>query len=175
VITACGGSSEAPGNPGLSAPRPLSLSYGEYQPRGAPVPYLALRLKAVERAGQIVETSFDAFTGAGATADSECGIGGRRNGQIEIFYTPFTLRPGPQTVQITALGSACTEAKETRTATRTFHIYVSRADAPSREPLDARGQPPGSRPFGGFVLAGLYPRSHAEGSGWRPRLWTGSG
>jgi hypothetical protein len=135
VVAACGGSEETHRRPALSAPRLLSLSYGEFHPRGAPVSYLALRLRAVERGGQILETDFDAYSGAGATADSECDIGGRHNGQVETFYTPFTLKPGPQTVEITALGSACGSDRRTRSSTRAFQIYVRRADAPSREPL----------------------------------------
>jgi hypothetical protein len=132
LVAACGGT---PPRPTLGGSRLLSLSYGDFQPRGAPVPYPGLKLTVVEAGGQILAINFDAYSGTGVTADSGCGLAGRRGGRLETFYTPFNLRAGPQTVRITAVASACRSRGGTRSSTRTFHIYVRRTDAPSREPL----------------------------------------
>lgn len=110
------------GHPALAAPRLISLTYGRYRPPGAPHAYIALRLAALEPHGQIVGTQFKISGGHVAIADGRCGIGGRRNGQVETFYIPFTLSRGIHEVTVTAAGSACTSSTKARTASRTFRI-----------------------------------------------------
>jgi hypothetical protein len=117
-----GAIASARGEGTLPAPRLISLTYGRYRPQGAPHPYLALRLKVLEPHGQVVGTQFETPGGQAAVADGGCGIGGRRNGQVEIFYMPFKLSAGLHEVTVTATGSACTSNKKTSTATRTFDI-----------------------------------------------------
>jgi hypothetical protein len=106
------------------APRLISLTYGRYRPQGAPHAYLALRLKALVPHGQVVSMQIQTSGGQTAAADGGCGLGGRRNGQAAVFYTPFKLSAGSHDVTVTATGSACSSNTATRTATRTFRLTV---------------------------------------------------
>jgi hypothetical protein len=106
----------------LSAPHLISLTYGRYRPRGAPHAYMALRLSALEPHGQIVTTQFGISDGRAVIADGGCGIGGRHNGKVEIFYIPLKLSKGLHEVTVSAVGSACTSSTKTRTATQTFRV-----------------------------------------------------
>lgn len=114
----------AHGNGTLPAPHLISLTYGRYRPQGAPHAYLALRLRALEPNGQVVATQFETSDGGTAVGDGGCDLGGRRNGQVAVFYMPFKLSPGRHEVTVTATGSACSSSTKTRTATRTFRVTV---------------------------------------------------
>lgn len=110
------------GRGALAVPHLISLTYGRYRPGGAPHAYLALRLTALEPHGQVVGAQFVTSAGHVAIGDGGCGLGGRRNGQIETFYMPLKLSSGVHKVAVTVVGAACTASTETRTATRTFRI-----------------------------------------------------
>jgi hypothetical protein len=111
----------------LRRPHLLSLQYGRFRPQGAPHPYFALKLRVRVRGGQVVETEFsDQRSHFGAIADSECGLGGRKNGGVETSYTPTMKRfvRGAQDVRVTVLASTCNRKNETRQASRTFKLFV---------------------------------------------------
>jgi hypothetical protein len=83
-------------------------------------------LTAVVKHGQVLEQTYAVSPGDydSVTAASECGIGGRRNGRPETFYTPYQLASGKFRVRVTAVGSACTASVATRRTIRTFRIVV---------------------------------------------------
>ena len=113
--------------PSLKRPRLLLLEYGRFRPQGAPHPYFALKLRVHVPGGQVVETEFsDKRSHFGAIADSQCGIGGRKNGGVETSFTPVMprLMNGIQYVHVTVLASSCNRNNTTRQASRTFRLVV---------------------------------------------------
>jgi hypothetical protein len=111
----------------LERPQILSLRYGRFQPLGAPHPYFALKLRVRVPGGQVLETQFlDGRSHFGAIADSRCGLGGHKNGGVEISYIPTMRRlvDGVQYVHVTVLASSCNRRNATSRASRTFRLVV---------------------------------------------------
>jgi hypothetical protein len=115
-------------SPGLPRPSITSLAYGRFRPQGAPRSYLALKLVAAERGGQIIETEIrEVPSGMGADGDSACGLGGRRNGRQETFFLPLqhALSPGRHRIRVTVIASACTQSTATSKSTKLFTLQVA--------------------------------------------------
>jgi hypothetical protein len=135
IVAVCLGSSWSPRANGIAfsaqqrfnRPQLLSLHYGRFRPHGAPRPYLALKLRARILGGQVVQTDFyDRRSGFAAVGDSECGIGGRKNGGVETFFMPVMARSarGAHRVRVTAIASSCNRNRKTARASRTFRLFV---------------------------------------------------
>jgi hypothetical protein len=114
-------------------PQLRALSYGLFQPPGAPRPYLALRLTARDPKGQIINIAFQEVrngvgNGIGGDAVSRCGIGGRSNGGDEISYLPLgeSLSRGTHHVRVVAYGSSCRKGAVVTSSARTFTVRVTR-------------------------------------------------
>jgi hypothetical protein len=112
-------------------PQLLALAYGRFQPPGAPQPHPALRLTAREPNGQIIDVAFQELrnglaNGVGGDFDGRCGIGGRRNGDVEISYLPLAqpLSRGTHHLRVVAYGSRCEKNRAVTSSARTFTVHV---------------------------------------------------
>jgi hypothetical protein len=112
-------------------PRLMALSYGLFQPPGAPQPSPALRLTARQANGQIINIAFqevrnDVGNGIGGDVSDRCGIPGRRTGGLEISYLPLaeTLTGGTHHIRVVAYGSACRKGSGVTSSARTFTVRV---------------------------------------------------
>jgi hypothetical protein len=130
-LGAAGASAHPAPSPDATAPPQLmALSYGLFQPPGAPQPYPAFRLTARQANGQIIDVAFQELrngvgNGVGGDADGRCG--GRRNGDVEISYLPLaeSLAPGTHHVRVVAYGSRCRKGAAVVSSARTFIVHVT--------------------------------------------------
>jgi hypothetical protein len=130
------GAAAASAHPAPKAPTPapqlMALSYGLFQPPGALQPSPAFRLTARQADGQIINIAFQEVrhgvgNGLGGDTSDRCGIGGRRNGDLEISYLPLaeTLSRGTHQIRVVAYGSACRKRAVVTSSARTFTVRVT--------------------------------------------------
>jgi len=113
--------------PHLGPPELLSLRYGRFRPGGAGHAYFAMKLRVYVRGGQVVETDFHELpSGFNGVGDSACGIGGRKDGDVETFFVPVmpVFARGIHRVRVTAVASSCSARVATASASRTFRLTV---------------------------------------------------
>lgn len=106
-------------------PRVLSVRYGLSRPAAELHAYTALVIKARDADGQIVSVAYQQLDAAiAAIADSPCGLGGKRAGQIETFTLPINLRSGSHRFLVTVRSSPCGKAGRPESASRTFTLLA---------------------------------------------------
>jgi hypothetical protein len=134
IALAAAAASARPGAARAATPPPrlMALSYGRFQPPGAPQAAPAFRLTARQANGQIINIAFQEVrnnvgNGVGGDVSNRCGIGGRRNGDVEISYLPLaqTLTRGTHQIRIVAYGSACRKGAGVTSSARTFTVRVT--------------------------------------------------
>jgi len=120
--------------PRIATPPPqlMALSYGLFQPPGAPQPSPAFRLTARQANGQIIDIAFqevrnDVSNGVGGDVSDRCGIAGRGNGDVEISYLPLgeSLSRGTHHIRVVAYGSSCRKGAVVTISARTFTVRVT--------------------------------------------------
>jgi hypothetical protein len=114
-------------------PQLLSLTYGQIRVRGHTRPVPELELRAREPHGQVVDVAFqevrDGFpNGLGGASGQSCGLGGRRNGHVEISHLPLaqSLSRGTHEIRVVAFGSRCDQGHTVTSSARTFTVRVRR-------------------------------------------------
>lgn len=110
----------------------ISVTYGRFQPAGSPRSYFALRLRAREPRGQIVEADYQEIDnrgiadGIGGNGAAPCGLGGQRNGRVETKFLLLTrrLRAGRHRIRVVVYGGICVKDTFLRSSSRIVTIQV---------------------------------------------------
>lgn len=114
-------------------PQLLSLTYDHVAVPGRTRPVPALRLRAREPRGQVVDVAFQELrgglgNGVGGADSQRCGLAGRRNGRIEVSELTLaqSLSRGTHEIRVVAFGSRCDESHAVTSSARTFTVRVKR-------------------------------------------------
>jgi hypothetical protein len=110
----------------------LSAEYGRTRPPGAERSFYALTVRARDADGQIVGMGYGQVQppgeppgGPAAVADGGCGLGGKRDGELETWRLPVgRLDSGTYRFAITATSSTCDDDPQLQRTTREFVFRV---------------------------------------------------
>jgi hypothetical protein len=111
-----------------NAPVLLSAEYGKARPKGAERSFYALTVRARDADGQFIAMEYAQIAPAGGPighADGACGLGGKRNGEVETWTLPIRrLEPGTYRFRITATSSTCDAGAQRQRTMREFTVRV---------------------------------------------------
>jgi len=112
----------------------LSLAYRRFRPIAAPRSFYGLRVIAKQPHGQIIEVDYQEIDkrggahGVGGDATARYGLGGRRDGRLEVFYllVATKLAAGMHRIRVIVYGSPGKHAS-VRSSSRIFVLHVVRS------------------------------------------------
>jgi hypothetical protein len=136
LLLGCGVSTPSNGSQHLRETTPLShqhefphakfvsLGYGSYKVQGLNHPERGFRLAVRQPQGQINEQIITPSRGPAVIGDSECGIGGRKDGKTEVFIFPVAEPKGRSRVVVQVDGGSCHRPYRGSQTKHIFHITV---------------------------------------------------
>lgn len=107
-------------------PQIKKVTYGRYKDKGSKRSWRGLRVVAQDPDGQIIALTVEHNKQWSEHADGGCGLGGKRNGEREVWGLPQRLRPGLYKLRITAWSSSCDQENRAESVTVTKRLRVKR-------------------------------------------------